>query len=186
MGESKQSGQIRSELFSSDELAVEAKKLAHSQVVVPDQAPDPKLLRQFQANAEFLQEAYNSISSALVDGESLPPAEEWFLDNFHLITGQLQAIKADLPRKFYVELPALASGAYRGYPRLYEMALHLTSQTDSRLDAEMLRMYIGSYQEIHVLTTGELWAIAILLRVALIENLKGLIQQFPPGKVRSQ
>lgn len=167
---------IRGELYSSDELAAEAKKLAASQTIISGEVPDPALLVQFQANARFLQQAYFSVSSALRGGESLPPAEEWFLDNFHLITGQLHAIKNDLPKKFYFELPSLGSGPYRGYPRLYEMALDLIAHTDSRLDAEMLRKFVGSYQDVHALTTGELWAFAIVLRVGLIENLKRLIQ----------
>ncbi|HSP06506.1 MAG TPA: hypothetical protein VLR94_04975, partial [Acidobacteriota bacterium] len=175
MDQSKQTESIRGELFSADQLAEEAKTLAAAQRVAPGKRPDPELLHQFHANSQFLQQAYGLISQAAADGESLPPAEEWFLDNFHLITGQLQAIKEDLPRKFYLELPALASGPYSGYPRLYEMALDLISHTDSRLDAELLRRYIGSYQTVHILTTGELWAIAILLRVGLIENLKRLI-----------
>src|SRR5262249_43830738 len=39
-----------------------------------------------------------------------------------------------------------------------------------------IKLYIDSYQEAAILTTGELWALAILLRIGLLENLTRLIR----------
>src|SRR5581483_1439535 len=43
---------------------------------------------------------------------------------------------------------------------------------DGRLDAESLRRFVGAYQKAAPLKLGELWAIPIMLRLALIENLR--------------
>ena len=166
---------VRAELFAPEKLIEQARILALAQEIQPGEPPNPELLKQFQKNSASLHDAYTSVSDAASKGDPIPPAEEWFIDNFHVIADQLAGIKEDLPQKFYSELPALATGTLQGYPRTYEMALQLIAHTDSRLDTETLREYIRSYQSVSVLTTGELWAIAILLRVGLIENLKRLI-----------
>ena len=103
--------------------------------------------------------------------------EEWLYDNFHFVEEQLRQVQEDMPRHFYRELPALASGPFSGFPRVYEMAVQVIAHTDSRFNAPLLRQYIQSFQEMSPLTTGELWAFPILLRIGLIENLRRLIEQ---------
>ena len=172
-----QSLPIRAELLGPERLIEQAKILALAHQVIRDSSPPTSaLLKRFRQNSRFLHEAHESVNLAIDEGDPIPPAEEWFVDNFHVIADQLSAIEEDLPKKFYMELPALGSGALKGYARTYEMALHMIGHTDSRLDLELLRDYIRSYQSVSPLTTGELWAIAILLRVGLIENLTRLIQ----------
>ncbi|MGO9925113.1 MAG: hypothetical protein ACLPLP_02915, partial [Mycobacterium sp.] len=46
------------------------------------------------------------------------------------------------------------------------------AHTDSLFDPEILRRYLRAYQEVQPLTIGELWAVAITLRIVLIENLR--------------
>src|SRR3990172_5617221 len=166
---------VRAELFAPEKLIEQARMIAIAKEIQRGAPRNPELLKHFQKNSTFLHDAYASINTAVSSGDPIPPAEEWFIDNFHVIAEQLAGIKEDLPKKFYLELPALATGTMEGYPRAYEMGLQLIAHTDSRLDADILREYIRSYQSVSTLTTGELWAIAILLRVGLIENLKRLI-----------
>ena len=153
---------VRAELFAPERLIEQARILAHAQEIQPNQPPNPQLLKAFQRNSVFLHNAHTAINNAVINGDIIPPAEEWFIDNFHVIAEQLAGIKEDLPQKFYSELPALATGTLKGYPRTYEMALQLIAHTDSRLDADTLRKYIRSYQSISMLTTGELWAIVFI------------------------
>ena len=51
---------------------------------------------------------------------------------------------------------------------LRELILH----TDGRVDSESLKRFVDAYQTVTVLKLGELWAVAIMLRLALIENLR--------------
>ena len=71
-------------------------------------------------------------------------------------------------------MPKLAGGPLHDYPRIYAVALALTAHTDSRLDTNTLRRFIASYQTVSPLSIGELWAVAITLRLALVENLRRL------------
>ena len=91
-----------------------------------------------------------------------------------LVEEQLREIREDLPRGYYYELPKLAGGPLEGYPRIYALALALIAHTDSRLETETLRRFVGAYQRVAPLTIGELWAVAITLRLALVENLTRL------------
>src|SRR4030067_833435 len=79
--------------------------------------------------------------------------------------------RAARPASFYRELPKLADGPLAGYPRVYGIAWAFVAHTDSRFDPETLRRFVQAYQRVQPLTIGELWAVAITLRVVLVENL---------------
>ena len=55
---------------------------------------------------------------------------------------------------------------------MYDIALETISHGDGRVDPESLGSFIAAYQTVSVLNLGELWAIPIMLRLALIENLR--------------
>ncbi|HEY4952504.1 MAG TPA: hypothetical protein VII71_03855, partial [Verrucomicrobiae bacterium] len=94
------------------------------------------------------------------------------LDNFHLIEEQIRTTQRHLPRGFNRQLPQLLNGPWKDFPRVYEIALELISHTDGRVDASHLTSFVVGYQEVVPLKLGELWAIPIMLRLALIENLR--------------
>jgi len=48
------------------------------------------------------------------------------------------------------------------------------AHTDSRFELETLQRFVRAYQGVQPLAIGELWAVAIHLRVALVENLRRL------------
>ena len=52
------------------------------------------------------------------------------------------------------------------------MAWAFVAHTDSHFDPEALRRFVRAYQKFHPLTIGELWAVAITLRIVLVENLR--------------
>ena len=64
-----------------------------------------------------------------------------------------------------------------GYPRVFGLAWAFVAHTDSRFDAEMLCRFVRAYQEVQPLTIGELWAVAITLRIVLVENLRRLAER---------
>jgi Ser/Thr protein kinase RdoA (MazF antagonist) len=55
------------------------------------------------------------------------------------------------------------------FPRVYDLALELIAHVDGRIDSVHLTSFIAAYQEVTPLKLGELWAIPIMLRLALIE-----------------
>ena len=100
------------------------------------------------------------------------PAGEWLLDNFYLIEEEIRTAKRHLPPGYSRELPRLRSGR-RGRPaaRLRPRAADGRARR-RRLGRGTLSRFVASYQTVKTLQLGELWAIPIMLRLALIENLR--------------
>ncbi|MGZ8261175.1 MAG: hypothetical protein ACXWUL_11635, partial [Caldimonas sp.] len=128
-------------------------------------------------NARVLRHAYRTLAHDVRAGAFVTPATEWFLDNFHLISSELVEIRENLPRRYYRQLPALATREEAGEARIYAMAVALLRHTDSRLDLPQLTLFLNSYQRVAPLSLGELWAWPSMLKLALIENLRRLADE---------
>jgi len=165
---------IREELFSVERLEQYAAELAAEHTVSSEVKRGRLLLPRLDENGRELIAVYRELADAIRSEHTVSPAAEWLVDNFHIVEEQLREIRRDLPRRYYKELPKLETGELGGYPRVYAIALALIAHTDSRLDADTLARFIRAYQQVTPLTIGELWAIAITLRVALVENLRRL------------
>ncbi len=163
------------EIFSADHLEEYAGVLANAQRIFPARKRGSSLLRRARENGKALSEAYRAIARAVQEAKTISPAAEWLVDNFHVVDEQLRDIRDYLPVAFYRDLPKLDGGDFRGFPRIYSLAWEYTVHTDNRVDPETLRRFIRAYQRKQPLTTGELWALSITLRVALIENLRVLV-----------
>jgi cyclic beta-1,2-glucan synthetase len=171
---------IRSELFGLEHLEAYARALARDSTEVSTGATahgGEPLRRRFASNGRQLAMARHAIAAATTRGEALTPDAEWLLDNFHIIDDTLREVRHDLPRGYYRELPKLLRGAYRGLPRVYALGLELVAHTDSSLDENNLTRCVHAYQLETPLAIGELWAVPIMLRVVLIENLRRLSEQ---------
>ena len=163
---------IRAELFSAERLEQHAESLAAAQLVTGDRRAGRPLVPRVAENGRLLLEYYRSIARAVQQEHTITPAAEWLVDNFYIVEEQLREIRDDLPAGYYRELPKLASGHLEGYPRVYGIAWGLVAHTDSRFDPETLRRFVTAYQRVQELTIGELWAVAITLRIVLVENLR--------------
>jgi cyclic beta-1,2-glucan synthetase len=165
---------IRGEIYSVERLENEAEALARVHALAARPGPGGRLRRRLRKNAERLFEIHASLSEAALVGETISRGAEWFLDNFHLVTEQLREIEHALPAHYDRELPKLEQGDPAGFPRVYALAATLIRHTDSRLDREGLERFVRSYQAVEPLSMGELWALPIALRAALVENLRRL------------
>src|SRR5512145_1555641 len=168
---------IRAELFSAERLEQHGESLAAAQRVTTTPRKGRPLLPRVLDNGRVLLESYRAIAQAIREERAITPGAEWLVDNYHIVDEQLREIRDDLPRGFYRELPKLAEGHLCGYPRVYGLAWGFVAHTDSRFDPEMLRRFVRAYQRVQPLTIGELWAVAITLRVVLVENLRRLAER---------
>jgi cyclic beta-1,2-glucan synthetase len=168
---------IRSELFSVERLEEHGVSLAKAQSVARSVPRRPSLTHRLRDNESVLLGAYRYIAAAVADGDVVSPAAEWLLDNFHLVEEQIREIRQDLPDGYYRQLPKLADGPLLGYPRVLGVAWAFVSHTDSRFDPDALCRFLHAYQSVEPLTIGELWAVAITLRIVLVENLRRSAQR---------
>ncbi len=173
---------IREELFGVERLEQHAVSLAAAQPVTQKPPWVPSLRKRLDDNAQILLAAYRASAAELESGCSVVPAAEWLLDNYHLVEEQVREIRDDLPPGFYRQLPKLAEGPFAGYPRVFGIAWAFVAHTDSNFDPDILRRFIAAYQRVQPLAIGELWAIAITLRIVLIENLRRLADQITSGQ----
>ena len=177
---------IRAELFSTERLEQHAESLAAAQRVTTTPRKGRALLPRVLDNGRVLLDAYRAIAKAISEERGITPAAEWLVDNYHVVDEQLREIRDDLPSGYYRELPKLSEGHLQGYPRVYGLAWAFVAHMDSRFEPETLRRFVRAYQRVQPLTIGELWAIAITLRVVLVENLRRLAERIVHGRAARQ
>jgi cyclic beta-1,2-glucan synthetase len=172
---------VRGDLFGPEHLEAFARELAGAAAVAAPGGRVPSageaLRTRFATNGRELARARVAIVAASARQEALAPDAEWLLDNYHIIDDTLREVRQDLPRGYYKELPKLVGGTFRGLPRVYELAVELIAHTDSSLDETNLTRFVEAYQQVTPLTIGELWAVPIMLRVVLVDNLRRLAGQ---------
>jgi cyclic beta-1,2-glucan synthetase len=164
---------LRGEPFSALHLEQHARQLAASLVLARHPTKDGQFASRFEDNASFLYVAYEAVAAAVREGGPLTPEAEWLLDNFYVVEEQLREIRDDLPQRFYRELPKLTTGQ----ARVYALALELIVHTDSALDEETIVRFLHEFQAVAPLSIGEVWAVPIMLRLGLVENLRRLAGQ---------
>ena len=177
---------IRAELFSVERLEQHAESLAAAQPVAPHPKRGRPLARRLRDNTRVLTETYRAVLRATAARQPITPAAEWLLDNFHVVDEQIRQIRSDLPPGFYRWLPKLSAGPLLGYPRVFGVAWALVAHTDSAFDLHRLTHFVESYQRVQPLTIGELWALAITLRITLVENLRRLAESIAAQQTASQ
>ena len=165
---------IRDEIYSAERLEHHAESLAARQSVYDSYWVRHNLAAEARGNGTVLLACHASIAQATQEHRAITPAAEWLLDNFHVIDEQLKSIQQDCTPRTARSLPKLAEGPLRGYPRVYGVIWELVAHTDSRLDPELLKRFLRAYQRVVPLSMRELWAVPLVLRCIMIDNLRRL------------
>jgi len=171
----------RAELFSADQMEEHGRTVAAAHVMDGFGTRD-RLLNRLDENEQVLIETCNLLMDSVKNKLRIAPAGEWLLDNFHLIEDQIRTARLHLPRSYYRELPLLAQGPSRGLPRVYDIAQEAIAHGDGRVEDTFSR-FVAAYQSVTLLTLGELWAIPIMLRLALIENLRLVSERITTNRI---
>jgi len=156
------------------EIREHAQRHAREQQVDPAPEPTTELLKRLRQSRQWIRRVCADLTAASRLEQKATPAADWILDNEYILEGNARDVLLNLPRRFYRELPALATDPHRGLPCIYGLAKNLVSHTELRLDRENIQDFIESYQSVRMLSIGELWAIPQMLRIALIESIQSL------------
>lgn len=181
---------LRGAVFSIEQLELHAKSLAAGHVLSRDRHEN-WLLKRLKRTRTLLHDrdgnwlpnrladsedlialCHDRLSEAHAAGRRLTPAAEWLLDNHYIIEEQIWLARKHFPRRYRQQLPRLETGERIGLPRVYDLVLEFITHVDGRVDDEALSRYVMAYQSVAHLTLGELWSVPIMLRLALIENLR--------------
>jgi len=159
------------ELYSADQMDHCAKTLAGTHKL--SKTPSKGILLYRLADNEKVLNAMRKLLAEVIKKNSpITPAGEWLIDNFYFIEEQIRTAKKHLPKGYNETLPQLTNAETPGIARVYDIALQLIAHSDGKVDLERLGNFINSYQSVVPLKLGELWAIPIMLRLTLIENLR--------------
>ena len=164
---------LRSELFTELQLEQHASAISRKHQLILGH-PSEQLLKRLAENENILLEVHAALTEAVKNNTRIVPAGEWLLDNFYLIEEQIYTGKKHLPKGYSKGLPQLLKGESAGLPRVYDIAVEIISHSDGHVDLNSLVGFVTAYQTNTWLKLGELWAIPIMLRLALIENLRRL------------
>src|SRR5438477_4161448 len=171
---------LRAELFGVEQLARHAQAIAAQHKLVAGRT-SARLLTRLDQNEKVLR-AFNRATLAVDQSRLVTPAAEWLLDNFYLIEEQIQLARRHLPEQYSRELPRLANGPSAGLLRVYDIVLELIAHVDAQIDADSLSAFVAAYQKVAPLKLGELWAVPIMLRLGLIENLARITTGLAQGR----
>ena len=165
---------LRAALFSSDQMVAHGKLLASRHRLAQTHRPD-RLLARLASNERVLENVARQLRQAVAKDRPVTPASEWLLDNMYLIDEEIRTARRHLPRGYSQELPRLAEPSPETdgtSPRVHDLALEAIAHADGRLSRGTLSRFVAAYQTVQPLKLGELWAFPIMLRLALIENLR--------------
>ena len=107
---------------------------------------------------------------------------EWLLDNFYIIEEQVKMLRRDLNKKSYQQLPVLKSGSLKGQARILAIAVEIVSHTNGQIDEKKINEYLKAYQAHSEILDKELWALPMVIKLALFENIRSLCEEIKSTK----
>ena len=180
-GASESESPLRAELLSAEQMERHGRHLAQTHELRRGPAPD-RLLKRLAENESALVSTCNLLIASAAENRRIGPSGDWLLDNFYLLEEQIRAARRHLPEGYSEQLPQLLNGPCAGLPRVYDIALAAIAHGDGRVDHDSVSGFITAYQSVTPLDLGELWAIPIMLRLALIENLRRVGMRIAAGR----
>lgn len=168
---------IKDVLLNTEELNHHGKEIAKTHIVSGKHKSTQVLLHRLEKNYEMILSVYKRCNEDVKMNREISPASEWLLDNFYKIEEQVKEVRQNLMKDKFLKLETLSSGFLKGYPRTYAIVLELISHTDGRIDEKLLVDFIEAYQSQKILSIAEIWSLSLMIRIALIENIRNMCEK---------
>lgn len=176
---------IQHEVLTGIQFQEHALLLAKEHRIVIQNGTGEPLLARLDRSEKVIGQIRGDLDAASKLELGISPSAEWVLDNAYIIQGHIDDVRLNLPRRFYHELPILDTPDHarideipiKASPRAYTLASEMVLHTDGRLDRTNITEFLDAYQSVEQLTIGELWAMPIMLRIALIDRIRSLATQ---------
>lgn len=123
------------------------------------------------------QQLYENIGRRVGRGQRGSRAEEWLLDNWHIVQRAIEQVRESLPSGYLAELPQTRDLAGQPALRVRELADELVARGGEPVDVGHVVEYVNIYQQVCVLNIGEVWALPAMLRWVLLERLLEAAEQ---------
>ena len=160
--------------LSIDEIEIKAEEISKLYTVSKKTNSRKKLMQNLDTSYNSFLNNYKFISSQLETKRDVLSAAQWLLDNLYLIEKEYKDVKHNMPKSYYENMPVIDKGLMRGYPRIYSIALEMVSYSSGIIDEQLIDHFIIGYQKHNLLSTGEIWALPIMLRIALLQYVSSI------------
>ncbi|SMQ61055.1 Cellobiose phosphorylase [Bacillus sp. OV166] len=153
-------------IYNKEQLREEAHKAALRHDPFISRKPSARFLQSNESDLEKLRGFVNDLR----DNRSScsQPAEEWLLDNAEFLEEQVLVVNQGLTKGFVNSLPHLKK---TGDSRVFSICTDYLQFNDGHLEMDSFISYLQSYQEVSLLKMAEVWAMPLIMRVALIRRL---------------
>ncbi|KHD37627.1 NdvB [Clostridium acetobutylicum] len=129
------------------------------------------LIKKLDRSYKGLLRGYEYFDREIRNKKEIVPAAEWLLDNLYLIEKEYKDIKHNMPEICYKKLPIVIEGAFRGLPRAYYLGMKIVNKLDGKIGEDTVVSYVHEYQKKSILTSSEIWALPLMFRMAVIQNI---------------
>jgi cyclic beta-1,2-glucan synthetase len=110
-------------------------------------------------------------------GEALEsPAAEWLLDNYFIVDRAVRVVRDEFPPEFERRLRRLTTGE----PLVLAVAREFVDIGNGHVDADGVKRLTAEFQVGRRLSIAELWALPVMLRLALLERLGAVGAEIVP------
>lgn len=176
--------QIGGASLSEEVLESHAKNIAREHSVSSRKYALNWPLSRMNDNYDSIMNVCKGLNDDVAQKRTVPPAAEWLLDNFYIVEEQVKSIRRDMTKKEYNNLPVLTRGQLKGYTRIFAIAMELVSHTDGQIEIGMLLKYLEAYQSHTVLLEREIRILPIMIKLALIENIRTISEKIGDTKTQ--
>ncbi len=176
--------QIRGAALSEEVLENHARTIAQEHTVSSRRNIKNWPIVRMNDNYNTIISICKSLNDDVARKRAVPPAAEWLLDNFYIVEEQVKSIRRDLTKKEYHKLPVLSKGAFKGYTRIFAIVMELVSHIDGQIEISTLLKYLEAYQSHTVLLEREISMIPIMIKLALIENIRNISERIRETKTQ--
>ncbi len=161
-------------IVDREELKKYAREISLVPSAVQRKSCKKQLMKSLDRSYGRILDGYNFFDEEIKNREEIVSCAEWLLDNLYLIKKEYKDIKNNMSEKYYKNLPVMTGGTMKGFPRIYYIAREMLSKTQGTVKEDTIEAFINAYQENTILRSGELWALPIMIRIALIQNISNI------------
>ncbi len=168
---------IKGAILDNDRLENYMEKVAINHEIKGNAKKYTYPMQRLKDNFKFIEKTYNLLNEHVKLGIDIHSAGEWLLDNFYIIEETYKKVTMEMNLKKYKEFPSIINGIYKGFARDYVVASEIVAYTDNKIDDDILKMALSSYQKRKFLSMEEIWNLWLFLEIAIIENIRGICEK---------
>ena len=175
---------IKGTVLDNDRLQNYMERVAISHDIDRSSKKNTYPIPRLKDNFKFIEKTYNLLNEHIKLGINTVSAGEWLLDNFYIIEETYKTVCMEMNLKKYKSFPSIANGMYLGFARCYVLASEIVSYTDNKIDEDILKLTISSYQKRKFLSMEEIWNLWIFLEIAIIENIRNICEKIFASQIQ--